>query len=149
MFSAPSQYRQHKRQQTEVLLCLAHPAATAGIETILTWLGLDVTRASSLPDLRAKSAWGDVAFIVSQSNIICHIPDNTALPVIDVEDFLFHQMIGKESGGTSRRFDAAAFIDRILSLAELTGTQRSTAKRRQHASLGYLSHEYSGQSAEW
>ncbi|NTI26858.1 hypothetical protein G6M87_32400 (plasmid) [Rhizobium rhizogenes] len=116
MFSAPTPHRQH-RQRTEIVLCLADPAATAGIETILIWLGLDVTRASSFTDLRAKSAWGNVALIVSQSNIICHIPDNTTLPIIDVEDFLFHQMTGQDSGGMSRRFDAAAFIDRVLSLA--------------------------------
>ncbi|CAN7696555.1 hypothetical protein LJR251_005582 [Rhizobium rhizogenes] len=125
MFSAPSQYRLHSRQKMEVLLCLDHPAATTGIETILIWLGLDVTRASSFTDFRTKFAWGDVAFIVSQSNMICRIRHNTTLPIIDVEDFLFHQMTGKDSGSMSHRFDAAAFIDRALSLTELISTRRA------------------------
>lgn len=124
MFSALGQYRQQSRQQTEVLLYLEHPVAATGIETILAWLGLDVIRASSFTDLRAKSAWGDVAFIVSQSDMICRIRDNTTLPIIDVEHFLFHQTIGRDSAGPSHRFDAAAFIDRVLSLAELTSTQQ-------------------------
>lgn len=124
MFPTAVQFR-----QAEILLYLDHPAAL-GINVILMWLGLEATPARSLIDFRRKSAWGDYQLIITDGAKIRRIRNISCVPIINVDDFKFHEPVADFFRGTRRRFDASAFISRVQCQLDIRSKSRRGSSER-------------------
>ncbi|WP_160009156.1 hypothetical protein [Rhizobium sp. 18055] len=100
----------------QVLLCLANAQAVAGLNALLTEKGIAVTSAYSFSEFREAVAAVDYDAVVTVTAMIKQVRDVCQIPIVNVEAFIFQALDAGDGGQAAKRFDAAAFAARVVSI---------------------------------
>lgn len=103
--------------QTHALLFIEHSAAGSGLNALLTERGITVTMASTVDELQHAVQTGGFDVAVTRTIAISLIRRIAQLPVVNVDTFIFLEIDFDPAKAPRKRFDASAFVDRVLAVS--------------------------------
>ncbi|MDW9961754.1 hypothetical protein GOB20_28920 [Sinorhizobium meliloti] len=111
-----------------VLLYAKQPDIAVRMGELLTSHGMVVTTAVTVSELQAAAGIGRFDVAATCTAGIQTIRQITALPVVNIDAFVFQNATRADDTKAASRFDTAAFIKRLFDVASPRKTRRSSSE---------------------
>lgn len=111
-----------------VLLYAKQPDIAVRMGELLTSHGMVVTTAVTVSELQAAAGIGRFDVAATCTAGIQTIRQITALPVVNIDAFVFQNATRADDTKAASRFDTAAFIKRLFDVASPRKTRRSSTE---------------------
>ncbi|MGK6316737.1 hypothetical protein [Neorhizobium sp. DT-125] len=111
-----------------VLLYAKQPDIAARIGELLTSHGMAVTTAVTVSELQDAAGIGRFDVTAAHTTGIQTIRQITALPVVNIDAFVFQSAARADDTKAASRFDTAAFVKRLFDVASPRKTGRSSSE---------------------
>ena len=110
--------READEHKGHVLLYIRQQAAAARLTALMTMYKIVVTNVSDPTGLDRAVVAGGLDIAVTTTGLIALVRQRTQLPVINIEAYIFTQIDAAHETVPVKRFNGAAFLRRIYTIAQ-------------------------------